>query len=149
ALPLRVFRGKDVALKSLVPFDLAGTGFLEPFGCALVCFHFRHVFFSRAPQSPSLRSGCFALALCSRCPALAPRFTRSFSRAPQSPSLRSGCFALALCSRCPALAPRFTRSFSRAPQSLRFAQGASPSRFARAVRRSLRASPTYKLVNSN
>src|SRR6185312_12460734 len=105
-------RGKDVALKSLVPFDLAGTGFLEPFGCALVCFHFRHVFFSRAPQSPSLRSGCFALALCSR---------------------------------CPALAPRFTRSFSRAPQSLRFAQGASPSRFARAVRRSLRASPVLFL----
>jgi hypothetical protein len=41
-LPLGVFRGKDMALKSLGPFDLAGPGFLEPFGCAFVCLQFRH-----------------------------------------------------------------------------------------------------------
>ncbi len=41
-----------MALISLVPFDLAGTGLLEPFGCAFVRLHFRHkVVFSR-PRNP-------------------------------------------------------------------------------------------------
>src|SRR5262249_19377754 len=43
-LPLGVLRGKDMALKSLGPFDLTGPGLLEPLGCAFVCFHFRHKF---------------------------------------------------------------------------------------------------------
>src|SRR5450432_569 len=50
-------------------------------------------------------------------------------------------FALTLRSRSTALTPRFTHFFLiRAPQ--RYA--ASPSRYVRAVRRSLRVSPTYK-----
>ena len=37
-LALRFLRGKDMALKSLGPFDFTGPGFLEPLGCAFVCF---------------------------------------------------------------------------------------------------------------
>jgi len=37
-LALGSLRGKDMALKSLGPFDLAGRGFLEPLGCAFMGF---------------------------------------------------------------------------------------------------------------
>lgn len=71
-LPLRVLRGKDVALESLGPFDLAGPGLFEPFGCAFVCFQFRHCLFFKGYATLL----CFALALRSRGTALASRFTR-------------------------------------------------------------------------
>ena len=41
-----------MALISLVPFDLAGTGLLEPFGCAFVCLHFRHVVLFKGSAIP-------------------------------------------------------------------------------------------------
>ena len=38
AFPLGGFRSKNMALKSLVAFDLAFGSFLETLGCAFVCF---------------------------------------------------------------------------------------------------------------
>src|SRR5436305_7638258 len=42
--PLGGLGGKNMALVSLATLDLAGGSFLEPLGCAFVCFHFRHNF---------------------------------------------------------------------------------------------------------
>jgi hypothetical protein len=41
-LPLGVFRGKNMALKSLGSLDLARGRLLESLGCAFMCLHFRH-----------------------------------------------------------------------------------------------------------
>jgi len=52
-----------VALISLVPFDLAGTGLLEPFGCAFMCFHFRHSLFFQGLRNAALLRPRALLAL--------------------------------------------------------------------------------------
>jgi len=44
AFALRVLRCKDMAFERFAALDLAGRGFLKAFGCAFVCFQFRHVF---------------------------------------------------------------------------------------------------------
>jgi hypothetical protein len=36
-----------MALKRFAALDLAGSGFLKAFGCAFVCFQFRHIFSRR------------------------------------------------------------------------------------------------------
>lgn len=47
AFALGVLRGQDMALERFAALDLTCGGFLKAFGCAFVCFQFRHIFFRR------------------------------------------------------------------------------------------------------